>query len=64
MYAVVKAVRNDPVRAVEVYQDLLRFGGTDHAATLFLGLLRDIRERPSWLRENLIVAKRKVYPMP
>lgn len=64
MYAVVKTVKDDPVRAVQVYQDLLRFGGTDYAATLFLGLLRDVRERPFWLREHLVVARRKVYPMP
>ena len=45
-YWVVQVVKNDPVRAVEVYGHLIRHGGSDHAAALFLELLREAHERP------------------
>ena len=46
MYWVVQTVKNDPIRTVEVYRDLMRSGGTNHAAETFLALLKQERRTP------------------
>jgi len=55
---VVQTVKNDPVRAVQVYKHLREHGGTSHAADLFLHMLEANQERPFALMVDLVFNRR------
>lgn len=61
---VVQRVKDDPLRAVLVYRDLLRTGGTNHAAEKFLGLLEQARTRNPWVVWMWNVVEHRPTPRP
>jgi len=62
---VVRLVKNDPVRAVQVHHELMTRGGTSHAALEFMLLLEQMQEKGEFfLWWHMVLQKREWAPLP
>lgn len=62
---VVRLIKNDPLRAVQVFHELIKRGGTHHAALEFECLLEQMQTKGEfYLWWHMILQKREWAPLP